>query len=258
MKAGGMRVIGVLAAIAIAAPLVGGAAASPRHAGFCDSFLSFLCPKEPPGPVDPTAPADPNEPEAPSTPGVDGTDVLVPETPGIPTDPINPVPPTEPTNPQTPTDPTTPVAPVPAPLDDSAPIFTGTPAAMRAGGLSFTGLKGISIVSVPTVDGGSVRALKISADTITITGFSLTVRPPEHDGLVTDADTMSLSGDVSVYIGSVSASSMGGTPLTLGTDTPPPMDDVAPGLLDVTMGLVGSTADSIEYTNTDQRIVVAE
>lgn len=250
MRTRGLRVIGVLAALAITVPLVGGAALSPRHTGFCDSFLSFLCPKDPPGPVDPTAPADPNTPDDdPSTPGVDGTDVLIPETPGIPTDP---------TNPQTPTDPTTPVEPVPAPVDGSAPIFTGTPAAMRAGGLSFTGLKGISIVSVPTVDGGSVRALKISADTITITGFSLTVRPPEHDGLVTDADTMELSGNVSVYIGSVSASSMGGTPLTLGTDTPPPMDDVAPGLLDVTMGLVGSTADSIAYTNTDQRIVAAE
>lgn len=249
MTARRLRVIGMVAALAIATPLVGGAALSPRHTGFCDSFLSFLCPKDPPGPVDPTAPAEPNEPDDPSTPGMDGTDVLVPETPGIPTDPTNPL---------TPTDPPAPVVPVPAPIDESAPIFTGTPAAMRAGGLSFTGLKGISIVSVPTVDGGSVRALKISADTITISGFSLTVRPPEHDGLVTDADTMALSGNVSVYIGSVSASSMGGNPLTLGTDTPPPLDDVEPGLLNVTMGLVGSTADLITYTNTDQRIVAAE
>ncbi|GGD85523.1 hypothetical protein [Microbacterium murale] len=235
-----LRVVGMLAALAVAAPLVAGAAPSPRHTGFCDSFMSFLCPKptptEPAAPVDPTAPVDPAVPD-PSAPDPVDPDAVLPE------DPATPPASTE---------------PVPAPVDDAAPIFTGTPAAMRAGGLSFTGLKGISIVSVPTVDGGSVRALKISADSITITGFSLTVRPPDHDGLVTNADTMELAGDVSVYLGSVSASSMGGAPLTIGTDTPPPLDDVAPGLLDVTMGLVGSTADSIHYTNTDQRIVAAE
>ncbi|WP_217184316.1 hypothetical protein [Streptomyces sp. AC495_CC817] len=108
------------------------------------------------------------------------------------------------------------------------------------------------------MDGGSVRALKISADSITITGFSLTVRPPDEAGLVTTADTMSLQGHVSVYLGSVSASSMGGEPLTIGLDTPPPLTDVEPGLLNVTMGLVGSIADSITYSNTDQRIVAAK
>ncbi|MFA4897221.1 MULTISPECIES: hypothetical protein [Microbacterium] len=239
-----LRVVGVLAALVVAAPLLAGAAPSPRHTGFCDSFMSFLCPKptptqstEPTDPVDPTAPADPTAPE-PSAP-----DPIDPDA-EIPVDPE--------------TQPPASTEPVPAPVDAAAPIFTGTPAAMRAGGLSFTGLQGISIVGVPTADGGSVRALKISADSITITGFSLTVRPPDQDGLVTNADTMELAGNVSVYLGSVSASSMGGAPLTIGTDTPPPLDDVSPGLLDVTMGLVGSTADSIHYTNTDQRIVAAE
>jgi hypothetical protein len=69
---------------------------------------------------------------------------------------------------------------------------------------------------------------------------------------------MSLQGDVTVYIGSVTASSMGGAPLTLGTDTPPPLTDVEPGLLNVSMGLVGSIADRITYSNTDQRIVAAK
>lgn len=36
------------------------------------------------------------------------------------------------------------------------------------------------------------------------------------------------------------------------------MDDVEPGLLRVTMGLVGSTADSITYTNTDQKLKEVE
>lgn len=241
MRSRAVRVAAVLAALVIAAPVAVNAALSPRPAGFCDSFMSFLCPKSDPTPEPtvPEVPADPTDPgEQPPEETDTDPDAGTPEAPEEQLAPVE--------------------TPGPAPVDDGAPIFAGTPAAMRAGGLSFTGLKGISIVSVPTVDGGSVRALKISADSITITGFSLTVRPPDHDGLVTNADTMELSGNVSVYLGSVSASSMGGAPLTLGTDTPPPLDDVAPGLLDVTMGLVGSIADSIHYTNTDQRIVAAE
>ncbi|UVI36168.1 hypothetical protein [Brevibacterium spongiae] len=146
-----------------------------------------------------------------------------------------------------------------AQMDENAPIFTKTPAAMGSDGLSFKGLKGISFVSVPTADGGSIVVLKIQADEIKITGFSLTVKPPEEDhGLVTKADTMTLSGDVTTYIGSITATTKDGKSLTIGPETPPPMDDVEPGLLRVTMGLVGSTADSISYSNTDQKLKKAD
>src|SRR5699024_323039 len=137
----------------------------------------------------------------------------------------------------------------------SSDLFTEHPAAMGSESLSFKGLSGISFVSVPTADGGSVVTLKIQADEIKISGFSLTVRPPDEDeGLVTEADTMTLKGDVTVYIGSITATTKDGDSLTLGPETPPPMDDVKPGLLRVTMGLVGTTADSINYTNTDQKL----
>jgi hypothetical protein len=63
---------------------------------------------------------------------------------------------------------------------------------------------------------------------------------------------------VTVYIGSITASSMGGAPLTIGTDTPPPLTDDEPGLLNVSMGLVGSIADLISYSHTDQQIVEAK
>lgn len=146
-----------------------------------------------------------------------------------------------------------------AQMDDNAPTFTETPAAMGSESLSFKGLKGISFVSVPTADGGSIVVLKIQADEITIEGFSLTVKPPEeHEGLVTTADTMTLSGNVTTYIGSITAQTKDGKSLTIGPETPPPMDDVEPGLLRVTMGLVGSTADSISYSNTDQKLKKAE
>ena len=227
---------GLAAALVIAlavTPMTLGAAAPRPQAGFCIPLI--YCPDPEPQPD----PAAPSESPAPADP----------EDPSLPTEPLLPLAPAE-----TPA----PVDPVPAPVDDAAPIFTGTPASLGSTSLSFTGLSGISIVTVPTVDGGGVRALKISADSITIEGFSLTVRPPGGPGLVTTADTMTLRGDVSVYLGSVSASALGGEPLTIGLDTPPPLTDIEPGLLNVTMGLVGSTADSITYANTDQRIVQAE
>ncbi|MFJ4176009.1 hypothetical protein [Microbacterium sp. NPDC089696] len=231
IRRSGLAAAAVVVALLVT-PMTLGAAAPHPQAGFCIPLI--YCPDPDPEPgvppesPTPTAPADPADPSMPVVP--------------LPTDPIAPVDPA-------------PADPVPAPVDDGAPVFTGTPAAMGSESLSFSGLSGISIVTVPTADGGGVRVLKLTADSITISGFSLTVRPPDGPGLVTTADTMSLQGHVSVYLGSVSASALGGEPLTIGLDTPPPLTDIEPGLLNVTMGLVGSTADSITYTNTDQRIV---
>ncbi|GAA2848085.1 hypothetical protein [Microbacterium arabinogalactanolyticum] len=186
------------------------------------------------------------------TPTPSPTPTPTPTTPGTGAQPGVPLPLPGDSGTQTP-DAGQPTQPAP---DASTTVFTKTPAQMASKGLSFTGLKSIGLVTVPTVDGDRIRVLKISADTITITGFSLSVRPPEHDGLVTDADTMSLKGDVTVYLGSLTATGQDGqTLLTFGLDTPPSLDDVEPGLLHVQMGLVGTIADSISYTNTDQRMV---
>ena len=207
-----------------------------------------------PTPSAPTAPDDPTQsPIAPVDPTQSPTDPTEPEPTETETPSDEPTP--EPTETETPSE--EPKEPVEATRDDDAPVFTETPASMGSESLSFTGLRGIAIVSVPTADGGSTRALKISADSITIEGFSLTVTPPDEPGggLVTLADTMTLEGDVEVYIGSITATTKDGHSLTIGTKTPPPLDDVEPGLLRVTMGLVGTTADSIKYSNTDQQIV---
>jgi len=263
----------LLAGAVLVTPFTLGAAQAPatQPAAFCLPIL-FTCdsptPSPTPGTPKPSATTPAPGAGTPGTPGngsggvpgIPAPSIPLPGTPGAgtpgtgapggspssaPSDPAHPSPSAKPS----------PKKPVKAAREDGAPIFTRTPASLGSRGLSFTGLHSIGIVSVPTVDGGSVRALKISADSITITGFSLTVRPPNGPGLVTTADTMKLEGHVDVYLGSVTATTAGGRSLTLGTDTPPPLDDVAPGLLRVTMGLVGSTADSISYTNTNQRIV---
>jgi hypothetical protein len=107
---------------------------------------------------------------------------------------------------------------------------------------------------VPLADGSRVPVLKISADTIAIQGFSLTVRKHTGPSLATTADTMTLSGHVQVYLDSVTATGPDGRSLTLGAATPPPNDGLPAQLLRVTLGLVGATADSITYTNTKQHL----
>lgn len=145
-------------------------------------------------------------------------------------------------------------APTPAVADGSAPVFTQPPAQLGSRSLSFTGLQGISLVTVPLADGSRIPVLKISADTITIQGFSLTVRKQTGPSLSTTADTMTLSGHVEVYLDSATATGPDGKSLTLGAATPPPNDGLPTQLLGVTLGLVGTTADSITYSNTKQHL----
>lgn len=168
--------------------------------------------------------------------------------PGLPA-PVPSAPGTPPGGDATPTP-----APTPATPDGSAPVFTQPPAQLGSRSLSFSGLLGVSVVTVPLADGSRVPVLKISADTITIQGFSLTVRKQTGPSLATTADTMTLSGHVQVYLDSVTATGPDGKSLTLGAATPPPNDGLPAQLLRVTLGLVGATADSITYSNTKQHL----
>ncbi len=65
------------------------------------------------------------------------------------------------------------------------PVFTQPPAQLGSRSLSFTGLRGISVVTVPLADGSRIPVLRISADSITIQGFSLTVRKQTGSSLAT-------------------------------------------------------------------------
>ncbi|MBN9185614.1 MAG: hypothetical protein J0I97_09145 [Microbacterium sp.] len=157
----------------------------------------------------------------------------------------------------TPSTPGTSPSPTPsasATPDPGAPVFTQPPAQLGSQLLSFSGLQGIELVTVPLADGSRVPVLKLSADRITIGGFSLTVRRDTGPVLVTTADQMTLTGHVEVYVDSLTATTPDGHSLTLGAHTPPPADGIAPLLGRVTLGLVGATADSIVYTNTDQQL----
>jgi hypothetical protein len=247
-------VAAVLTGSVLALPFTLGAARAPDSVptALCVPLL-VSCPTSSPSPSAPGPGTPTQAPAAPGLPALPGT--LLPGTGSAPSLPAVPGagPTSSPSSTATP-DPTS-TAPVAAPRDSGTPIFTKTPASMGSKDISFSGLSSVGIVTVPTADGSGERVLKITADSITITGFSLTVRHANGPGLVTTADKMVLSGHVSVYLGSATATTSNGRSLQLGTDTPPPLDDVAPGLLRVTMGLVGATADSISYTNTNQRMV---
>lgn len=184
------------------------------------------------------------DPSTPSPSPSSGTPSPALPLPGLPSAPGTPV-----TGSATPAP-----APTPASPDGAAPVFTQPPAQLGSNSLSFTGLKGATVVTVAMADGSRIPVIKISADTITIQGFSLNVRKQTGPVLLTTADTMTLSGNVQVYLDSATATLPDGTPLTLGASTPPPNSGLPPQLLRVTLGLVGATADSIVYTNTKQHL----
>jgi len=201
--------------------------------------------------------SDPSPSPTPSPTPTPTSGSVLPTLPGVPVvpapDPTTPVAPASPAPTSPPQDSTTPPAQA-AVVDENAPVFTQPSAQLGAQSLSFRGLPLVSVVTVPLADGTRITVLKMTADEITIDGFALTVRRATGPALVTTADRMTLSGHVSVYVNSLSATTADGKTLTLGADTPPPADGIAPGLARVTLGLVGTTADSIVYTNTDQKI----
>jgi hypothetical protein len=140
-------------------------------------------------------------------------------------------------------------------FDPSAPVFTQPPAQLGGSSISFSGLKAVSVVAVRLANGTTIPCLKLQADDIVITGFSLNVQGVAGGpSLLSTAPRMELKGNVSVYVNSVTASLLDGTPLTLGAQTPPPSDQLPAQLLRVNLGLVGATAGSISYVQSHQHL----
>ena len=140
--------------------------------------------------------------------------------------------------------------------DNDAPVMTVPAALMGGSSLSFTGLKSIKLVTVPLYNGKRTTVIELSADTITIKDFVLDVRPPDLSAaLVTNAGTMTISGNVHAYIDSVTGTTLGGNALSLGLAPDPPAGTELPStLLGVSLGLVGVTADHISFAPQEQKI----
>ena len=130
------------------------------------------------------------------------------------------------------------------------------PAAQLGGSsLSFTGLQSVTLVTIPLANGSRVPVIKLVADSITINNFLLDVRRATGPSLVTTAGQMVVSGHVTAYLDSVTATTLAGLGLTLGTDqTPPPASELPSKLLRVNLGLVGIDANHISFTQQEQKL----
>jgi len=150
---------------------------------------------------------------------------------------------------------TTPGLPLDILADPNAPVMTLPAAQLSGSSLSFTGLQSVSLVTIPLASGAQVPVIKLVADSITIDNFLLDVRRATGPSLVTTAGQMVVSGHVTVYLDSVTATTLGGLGLTLGTDATPPTSSELPSqLLRVDLGLVGIDADHISFTSQEQQL----
>ena len=139
--------------------------------------------------------------------------------------------------------------------DPNAPVMTLPAAQLSGSSLSFTGLQSVTLVTIPLASGAQVPVIKLVADSITINNFVLDVRRATGPSLVTTAGRMVVSGHVTAYLDSATATTLGGLGLTLGTDaTPPPSSELPSQLLRVNLGLVGIDADHISFTNQEQTL----
>jgi hypothetical protein len=138
--------------------------------------------------------------------------------------------------------------------DPTAPIMTLPAAQLGGSSISFSGLKSVSFVTVPLIDGSQAQVIKLEADDIVIDDFLLDVRRATGPSLVTNSSRMELKGNVVVYVDSLTATLLDGTGISLLTDTPPPSTELPPQLLRVNLGLVGVFANSITFTTVDQQI----
>ncbi len=134
--------------------------------------------------------------------------------------------------------------------------FTLPAAQLGGSSISFGGIPVVSLVTVHLADGSRTTVIKIQADSIAIDDFVLDVkRTAGGDAGVTTSNRMVLSGHVSAYIDSATATLPGGSALTLGAQTPPTSSELPATLLGVHLGLVGVISDRMTMTPSHLNVV---
>ena len=143
---------------------------------------------------------------------------------------------------------------VEAAADPTAPVMTLPAAQLSGSSLSINGLKALTLVTVPLADGSRATVFKIEADQFVIDDFLLDVRTSTSPSLVSTSTQMRLTGNAVVYVDSVTGTLLGGAGFSLLAPTPPPGAELPPRLLGVYLGLVGCTADLIEFDDSHQHL----
>lgn len=229
------RTEGVAAVLVIAAATLGfGAAQAPAGstapAELCIPILMSCGSSPTPGPT--------SNPSPSTTPKPGGGVLPIPSLPGDGGAPI-----------------AVPPAPPSAVDDPTAPVMTLPAAQLSGSSIEFSGLRSVSLVTVPLADGSRAPAVKLQADFIAMDDFSLDIRKPgKHDAAVTDAGRMELHGNVSVYLDSLTATTLDGQGFTLGASNSPPGSngEVPTHLLRVSLGMLGVTGDRISFSPVHQ------
>lgn len=156
-----------------------------------------------------------------------------------------------------------------APGEEELPVFLGgtenvsvfsVPAELRSDDLTLSGLRSISIVSVPAATpSGRRNALKIVCDRAELPGFWLKTYVYQ-EGLVgggteTHAQQVTLDGNVQLYLSSISADLPGEDDLQLDAENPPQSVTAALlALVDPTIGLLGATSDQQVWTGFREQV----
>lgn len=138
--------------------------------------------------------------------------------------------------------------------DPNAPVMTLPAAQLGGSSLTINGLTALSLVTVPLADGSRATVFKIEADQFVIDDFVLDVRTSTSPSLVSTSTQMRLTGNAVVYVDSVTGSLLGGPGFSLLAATPPPGPELPPQLVGVHLGLVGCSADLIEFDASHQHL----
>lgn len=148
-----------------------------------------------------------------------------------------------------------PPVPLVATPDDSM-VFTLPASQLGGSSIAFGSIPIVSLVTVQLKDGSRTTVIKLQADSVTINDFVLDVKKtPGGDAGVTTSKQMVLSGHVSAYVDSATATLPGGIPLTLGAQTPPTETELPQTLLGVHLGLVGVISDRMTMTPSHLHVV---
>ncbi|ACZ29501.1 hypothetical protein Xcel_0462 [Xylanimonas cellulosilytica DSM 15894] len=158
---------------------------------------------------------------------------------------------------------------LPLPDDEALPVVLGgnedvdvyaVPAELKATDLEISGIQAVALVSVPVGPGSGERrnAIKLVADHVRVTGFHLRTYAganDRHAGTETTADYVTMDGDATMYITSITLDGPDGNPLTIDADAPPPtLTSLVLAAVNPTVGLLGATSDSQVWSGFHERV----
>lgn len=108
-------------------------------------------------------------------------------------------------------------------VDGQPLVVSRVPTNISASSQTVNGFDYSGVVTLPTADGGSIRVLRFTSDTVDIAGIKEQVTVNGATMTITAGTTVKLSGNVELYVLEQSGNIFGLLPLTISPDSPPPL-----------------------------------